>query len=226
MENISTARLNLIASVFGAVLICVLCFGGCSKSVTSVSNVNSVPDSSEHDFQEQANRPPTAKTLWAMADVLAAQGRDPECEFVLKRIINEYPEFAPAYNSLAELQMRRQRTDAAIKTLDSALGINPEDPVVLNNLGMCRIVRGEYENALKVFTKAAGIAPENARYRANMAVAMGLLGRYEEALALFKQVVPEDQAERNLSVLREAEGATRPAPATKSETPDLQKPSK
>ncbi|TKJ37323.1 MAG: hypothetical protein CEE38_07415 [Planctomycetes bacterium B3_Pla] len=226
MENISTARLNPTVLVCGAVLICVLCFGGCSNPAASDSNVSSVPDKAEHDFQVQADRPPTAKTLWAMADVLAAQGRDAECEFVLKRIINEYPEFAPAYNSLAELQMRRQRTDTAIKTLDSALDINPEDPVVLNNLGMCRIVLGEYENALKMFTRAAGVAPENARYRANMAVAMGLLGRYEEALALFKQVVPEDQAKHNLNVLREAEGAAKPAPATTSETPDLQEASK
>jgi Flp pilus assembly protein TadD len=68
--------------------------------------------------------------------------------------------------------------------------------------------------------------PENAKYRANMAVALGLMGRYEESLSLFKQVLPKDQANHNLSVLREAEGTTRPSPATTSKTPDLQEASK
>jgi Flp pilus assembly protein TadD len=179
-------------------------------------------DDSELAFQEQANRPPTAKTLCAMADILAAQGRDSECEFVLKRIIQEHPRFLAAHNSLAELQMRQGRTNAAIETLQNGLSIHPEDPVLLNNLGMCRIVRGDYENALEMFTKAAGIMPENAKHRANMAVALGLMGRDEESLSLFKQVLPEDQANHNLSVLQEARGIAKPAPAVPSETPDLQ----
>lgn len=197
-----------------------LCYSGCSESASSGSNIDSVLDNSEHEFQKQANRPPTAKTLFAMADILATQGRDSECEFVLKRIIQEYPKFLPAYNNLAELQMRQGRTNAAIGTLQSALRIDSADPVLLNNLGMCWIVRGDYENALEMFTKAADIMPENARYRANMAVALSLMGREDESLSLFKQVLPEEQANHNLNVLREARKVVKPAPEGSSKTPD------
>jgi Flp pilus assembly protein TadD len=139
-----------------------------------------------------------------MAGILGTQGRDSECEFVLKRIIQEYPQFLPAYNKLAELQMRQRRVNEAIDTISSGLRIHSRDPVLLNNLGMCWLVRRDYETALGSFTKAAGIMPENTRYRTNMAVALGLMGRDEESLSLFKQILPEDQANDNLAVLREA----------------------
>ena len=199
-----------------------LCVSGCSESAGSGQNTDWAMDKSELEFQSQANNPPTAKTLYTMADILATQGRDSECEYVLKRIIQDNPKFLPAYNSLAELQMRQGKTIAAIETLQHALVINPEDAVLLNNLGMCWIVRRDYETALKMFTKAAGIMPENMKYRANMAVALGLMGRYEESLSLFKQVLPEDQASHNLSVLQGARNIEKPVPVAPSQTRELQ----
>jgi len=144
----------------------------------------------------------------------------------LKKIIQDNPKFLPAYNSLAELQMRRGQTNAAIETLQHALNINPGDAVLLNNLGMCWIVRRDYEDALKMFTRAAGIMPENAKYRANMAVALGLMGRDDESLSLFRQVLPEDQANHNLNVLREARSSEKPASATISQIQCLQEAAK
>ena len=156
----------------------------------------------------------------AIADILATQGRDPECEYVLKRIINENPEYLPAYNSLAELQMRQDRTDAAIRTLHDGLGINPEDPVLLNNLGMCWMVRRDYAAALEMFTKAAGVLPENRKYRANMAVVLGLMDRDEESLSLFRQVLPIELARQNLAVLQKIQTSTEPSRPILIEKPD------
>lgn len=226
MTDIHSGRVVIFILLCMVGFLCILCVGGCSESAASGTNTDWVMDKSEFEFQSQANNPPTAKTLCAMADILATQGRDSECEYVLKRIIQDNPKFLPAYNSLAELQMRQGRTNTAIETLQHALRINPQDTVLLNNLGMCWIVRRDYEDALKMFTKAAGIMPENVKYRANMAVALGLMGRDEESLSLFKQVLPDDQAKHNLSVLRGAEGTTRPSPAMTSWTPDLQNASK
>ena len=185
-----------------------LCLGGCSESVGPASETDWAADSADREFQTQADRPPTAKTLWATAQILATQGKDSECEYILNRIIREDPKFLPARNSLAELQMRQGRTSTAIETLQDALHIQPEDPVLLNNLGMCWIIRRDYEKALEMFNKAAGLSPENTKYRANMAVALGLIGREEESLSLFKQILPEDQANHNLDVLRQAKENT------------------
>ncbi|MHC4457656.1 MAG: tetratricopeptide repeat protein [Planctomycetota bacterium] len=202
MINIRWAKLNRVITFFLPGIIYLLCFGGCSQPASSGAKTHLVPDDSTIEYKVQADRPPTAKTLFAMADIFATQGRDSECELVLNRIIHEYPNFILAYNSLAELQMRHGRINKAIETITSGLRIRSEDPVLLNNLGMCRMIRRDYGKALDMFTKAAGIMPENARYRANMAVALALMGRYDESLSLFKQVLPEEQASQNVSVIR------------------------
>ena len=204
MVNIYIRKLDIVMSLYIVGFLCLLCIAGCSEPAGAGMDKNWATSKSEFGFQTQGNNPPTAKTLCAMAEILAAQGRDSECEYVLKRIIQDNPKFLPAYNNLAELQMRQSRTIAAIETLQDALKINSKDTVILNNLGMCWMVRRDYENALKMFTKAASIMPEKVKYRANMAVALGLMGRDEESLSLFKQVLPEDRANHNLSILRNA----------------------
>jgi Flp pilus assembly protein TadD len=184
---------------------CMVCTVGCSEPDTDW-----VQNDSLSDFDGQANRHPSVKILWAMADILATQGKDSECEFVLKRIIYEHPSFLPADNSLAELKMRQGQTKEAIKALQKGLEIEPETPLLLNNLGMCWIILQDNEIALEMFTKAAGLMPENPKYRANMAVALGLMDRGEESMSLFNQVLPMELAYQNLCVLRETECTSDP----------------
>ena len=204
MMNMRATRLNRVMPVFVLSIICMICFCGCSQPANSATNAYLVPNGSSPQFGNQSEPIPTAKTLYAMANIVAAQGKDSEYEAVMKRIIREYPDFFPVYNDLAELQMRQGRTNEAIETIQSGLRIRPKDTTLLNNLGMCWLVRMEYENALAMFAEAAGIMPENARYRANMAVALSFMGRYEESLSLFKQVLRKEQASHNVRVLQEA----------------------
>jgi serine/threonine-protein kinase len=153
------------------------------------------------------DRPPTARTLYVMADILASQGRDRDSQYYLERVIDEYPAYLAAYNRLAELQMRNRQFDAAIQTLTAGLKVSPDDPVLLNNLGMCRLIQKDYESALSHFTEAAGIAPERTRYRSNMATALVFLDRRDEALALYEQILPKEEALENIKRLCENVGS-------------------
>jgi len=212
MKDFCLATLNrVITAYLAGMFVCALCLIGCSEPAGSGSNASLSPGESEIDFETQANRPPTTKTLYSMAVVLAAQGRDTDCEYVLRRIIQQEPRFLPAYNSLAELQMRQRHIDDAIKTISGGLQLRPQDPVLLNNLGMCWMVRRDYEKALDMFTKAAGVMPANTRYRANMATVLGLMGRDEESLSIFRQILSESQAAHNLNAIREARNKVNPA---------------
>jgi Flp pilus assembly protein TadD len=179
-------------------------FCGCSSPDRAGSGKPSSPGRVTAEAPPPRNLPPNAKTLYSMATILASQGKDTDCEFVLRRCLHEYPRFTPAYNRLAELQMRQGRTNEAVDMLSEALRIRPQDPVLLNNLGMCLLVRKEYGKALDQFTQAAGLVPESEKYRANLATALGLLGRQEESFALLQQVLPEDQAKHNAEILRKA----------------------
>ncbi len=212
MKHSQPAKQGLFPGLCVGGVFVALWLGGCSESAAPAPTTDWVTDRADDEFQTQASQPPTTKTLWATAHILATQGKDSECEYILNRIIREDPGFLPAHSGLAELQMRQGRTNAATETLENALRIQPEDPVLLNNLGMCWIVRRDYEKALEMFNKAAGLVPENTKYRANMAVALGLMGREEESLSLFRQVLPEDQANHNLNVLRQAKESAEQGP--------------
>lgn len=202
----TTLRGISASGTYGALVgsVCTLLFCGCASPTATDTSTKARARQGPGDFETQPDRPPSAKTLYSMAGILAAQGKDSECEFILRRCLREHPRFLPAYNSLAELQMRQGRTNEAVDVLSEALHLRPHDPVLSNNLGMCWLVRREFAKALEQFTKAAGVVPESLKYRANMATALGLLGRQEESLALLQQVLPADQARHNAEVLRKA----------------------
>lgn len=194
-------------------LLCVVLPCGCSQSRNRRPDVHSQFSRNPSEFDQQKDRPASAKTLYSMADILGTQGKDKDCEFVLRRCIQQYPRFTPAYISLAELQMRQGRLTEAIDVLSKALQVRPADPVLLNNLGMCLLIHREYEKALERFIAAAGSAPASERYRANMATSLGLMGRHEEAMSLLRQILPEDKAKSNAEVLRTAHEQQIQAPA-------------
>lgn len=196
------AKLNRIRLFSIVSIICLIYFSGCSESANSKKSKHLSPNYSNAKFEEISEPIPTAKTLYVMATILASQGKDAECEAVMKRIIREYPDFFPVYNSLAELQLRQGRKKDAIETMYGGLRARPEDTTLLNNIGVCQLICMDYENALEMFTKAASIMPENAKYRANMAVTLSLMGHYEESLSLFRQVLSQEDAEYNVNAIR------------------------
>lgn len=155
-------------------------------------------------FDQGSNRSPTEHTLYAMARLFSAEGRDAECESVLVRCIQQYPHFMPPYNDLAGLYVSQRRMEESVRVLNAGLQISPRDPILINNSGMCMLVVGCYDEALRMFSQAAGVVPEDARYRANMAVALAMLGRDTEALSLYEQILSSSDARHNLAILAEA----------------------
>jgi tetratricopeptide (TPR) repeat protein len=163
-------------------------------------------DGAPADAGVGGERSPSVRTLHSMARVLAAQGRDAQCQLVLEKLIREYPDFMPAYVELAELLMRQGQSYDASQVLAVAVGHNPSDPVVQNDLGMALLLADDPAAALEHFEAAIAFAPEDARGKANRAAALGLLGRYEEALEAYLEIVPPEDAHFNLGVLAEASG--------------------
>jgi len=179
-------------------LACIL-IAGCSET-KSGSKLNL----DDHRFESVRDPRPTGKTLVTMANILTAQGKYAQSEGLLRKAIEEEPEFVPAYEHLSELYMHLGKTELAILILDAGLQQSPDNPRLLNNMGMCWLVRKDYDKALDAFVKSAGLMPDKAKYRSNMAVTLALMGRYEEARSLFEQVMTKEESEHNLAILRQA----------------------
>jgi Flp pilus assembly protein TadD len=190
--------LALLAVVSFAVL-----FTGCASEEKYDISPEAV-DESEAEYGEGAHKPPSAKTLYSLSRVLAAQGRYKESGFVLARVIAEHPHYLPAYSELAELYIRDSRVDDAVRVLEGGLALVPDDPVLLNNLGMCHMLKQDYEKAAESFEGASKAMPQLPLYRANLAAAKGMAGEYDESFSLYQEVVSTGNAHYNLGVLCEA----------------------
>jgi Flp pilus assembly protein TadD len=177
---------------------------GCETGQPQTHDHFQAGTAADDQFEAGADLPPTPRTLHAMATMLAAHGRDEPAVYVLTRLLNEHPQFLPAYCDLAEVHARHGRVEQAISALQSGRRVAPDDAVIASNLGLCWMLQSDYAKALEQFDQAVALAPDNALFHANRATALGLLGRDEECLRAYAQVLPPDQARHNLRVLREA----------------------
>ena len=179
--------------------------------ITETTRRGDNPASGDPAFDSMDNQPASPSTLHALARILASQGRDDECERVLEQIIQRDPDYVPAYSDLAELYLRRNHVDDAIKALSTGLARSPGNPVLLNNMGMCQLLKDDYGPALEMFTKASAANPKESLYLANQAMALGMLERYDEAAAIYRMILATPKEVRhNIEVLRNAHLRLRP----------------
>ncbi len=192
---------------------------GLALALTAITGLvplgcESLPDYSQQpelnpiqdEFTAGKDRVPTAQTLYSMSRLLVVRHREAQAEYVLTRIIDEHPNFIPAYNDLAELQMRNDSTNDAMATLAMGLALDPQNPVLLNNSGVCLMVSEDYAGALDQFTAASHAASHVPRYHANRGVVLALMGEYDQALEVLLGVLPHEDAHRNLGMICRANG--------------------
>jgi Flp pilus assembly protein TadD len=200
-----------------------VCLSGCQtkeppRNPAGVGRTRPSGDTPPESFDAAAGKPPTAATMYSLAQILAAQGNITRCVGVLRNLIQSYPDCAPAYNALAEAYLTLDRGHDAIDTLTAGVARHPKDPVLLNNLGMAHFLSDDFESALVYFDRATQVRPEDATYRSNKASALGMLGRNAEAAALFRKHLRQSDVHENVDVLIRARRAAQAEAAARSTT--------
>lgn len=157
-------------------------------------------------FGSGGDRPPTPRTLHMMAKLINENGRTDQAEYVLSRIIDDSPEYLPAYVELADIYIGAGRFAEARDTLRGARFMAPNDAVIANNLGVLLLREGTYAEASEAFHAAVTHDPSEARYHANLAVSYAMAGKFNEAFAAWAMVLPPEEVFWNLAVVAEAQG--------------------
>jgi tetratricopeptide (TPR) repeat protein len=185
---------------------------GCASNQRASSSQPEVTytmqSASEAAFELGEDRPPTPRTLHALARIFTAQGRDAEAAAIYERLMKRFPTMRVVFLEMAEMRMRQGATKDAIDVLTEGIAASPDDAILLNNRGMCWLMEENYENALADFTAAAERVPDEPRYTSNRAMALGMAGRYDEALEVYQEVVLPARAHYNLAVICEARNDT------------------
>lgn len=82
---------------------------------------------------------------------------------------------------------REKKYDDAAKTLEQAVALKPNDPVLLNNLGFLYFQMGRYADAVSYLEKTLALDPNRKEAHGNLAYADLKLGRKSEAKAHFER---------------------------------------
>jgi tetratricopeptide (TPR) repeat protein len=98
-----------------------------------------------------------------------------EASKVFKSLINNYPDFAEAYNKLATLLFMQRDYAEAIFECERTLKLNPHHFGAMNGMGMCLYQLARYDEALTSFQRALKIQPYADINREYVARCRGLL---------------------------------------------------
>ena len=95
------------------------------------------------------------------------------------------------------------KNEEARRYYAAALKIVPEEPSVLSNLGLSYMLTRELPQAEETLRRAANQRATDPRVRQNLALVVGLQGRFAEAETIAKGDLPADEAQANVTYLRE-----------------------
>ena len=157
------------------------------------------------DFFEGGDlAPPSASTLQMTGRVLAAKGMFDQAEYVLTRLLREYPDDLAAYTELAELLVGQGRILDGVRILQEGLQRFPGNAIILNDLGMCRLLQRNLPEATEAFKEAMASDPGDAVYIGNCALVTALAGDEKGARLLWSRVASPDEVRANLALAKEA----------------------
>jgi len=149
------------------------------------------------------DHPKDRGVLAAYGKALAADGQfEPALQAVRRAQTPEYPDWKLVSAEAAILDQLGQNAEAR-NLYTRALGLKPDEPSILSNLGMSYVLTGDLKAAETHMRRAAAMPNADSRVRQNLALVVGLQGRFAEAEALAQQEMSPDQAQANVTYLRQ-----------------------
>lgn len=141
--------------------------------------------------------------LAAYGKALAANGQlEPALDAVRRAQTPEYPDWKLVSAEGAILDQLGQR-DEARQLYRKAQDLKPNEPTILSNLGMSYLLEGDLRTAETYLRSAASQPTADSRVRQNLALAVGLQGRFDEAEKIASQELSPEQAQANVTYLRQ-----------------------
>ena len=149
------------------------------------------------------NYPKDRDVLAAYGKALAANGQfEPALDAVRRAQTPEYPDWKLVSAEGAILDQMGQR-DEARQDYRKALELKPNEPSILSNLGMSYVLEGDLRTAETYMRTASQQPNADSRVRQNLALVVGLQGRFDEAEKIASQELSPEQAQANVTYLRQ-----------------------
>lgn len=116
-----------------------------------------------------------------MANLLIDIGELDRAEETLRAVLAAEATYAPAWNSLGGILLRRKDLVGAHRALSKALELEPEFAEAMHGMARCLFKMGDLEAALQRFEAVIARRPDDLSARTELARALQHLGRFKEA---------------------------------------------
>jgi Flp pilus assembly protein TadD len=147
--------------------------------------------------------PTERQVLAAYGKALAASGElEPALDAVRRAQTPEYPDWKLVSAEAAILDQLGQSAEAR-GLYRRALDMKPGEASILSNLGMSYLLEGDLKTAETYMRQASQAPGADSRVRQNLALVVGLQGRFDEAEDIARRELSPDQANANVTYLRQ-----------------------
>lgn len=148
-------------------------------------------------------KPNDAMVVAEVGKVRLASGQLPNAVSLLQRAVELDPADWKSRSALGVAYDRLGDSAKAEEAYRAALGISPNNPVVLNNLALSRVLANDLAGARELLQRAVASSRSDVRVRQNLALLYALSGNMAQAEALTLQDLPPDLARATLAYYRE-----------------------
>ena len=147
----------------------------------------------------------------AVARLYEESGKLAEAEQQYQAALKENPNHLPALLGYAQLKLRLERPDDALRLYQRAAKAHPQQAAVHNNIGLCYARQGKPDEAIAALNRAIQLDPKNPLYRNNIAAVLVDRDRLREAYIYLRETHGDAAAYYNIGYLLNKRGQTQAA---------------
>ncbi|EAE8035813.1 TPA_asm: hypothetical protein GEK33_11880 [Listeria monocytogenes] len=127
---------------------------------------------------------------------LAEEDSASACD-ILRKVIDEKPNFWPAYNQLASLYFEQLKEEEGVRVLSDLLARNPGNLLGICDLFIYHFYKGNRKEADALYLELRDVLPVLAHHKEKLGLIHAMMGNYEEADDLLEQVADLEVTERS-----------------------------
>lgn len=140
----------------------------------------------------RAQNPHDPEIDWRLARLYASQADTESARQFLADALRKKPDYTDAILFLAQLELDDGNLGEAIRSVQTAVYFEPQNPVLLYQLGILLLQDESFESAQRAFEEAVRFSPEFSNALFFLAQARAFLGAFEEAAALMTKLAAEN----------------------------------
>lgn len=196
-----------IIVVFSHIFIILFIIGGCSVFKKAATQEQESQRENETTKIEEKKLTPgeeiEVSTTFIEANKQKILGNLVAAADLFKECIKKDSKHDPSYFELAKINAAMELSDDAIKNLQKAININPENVWYQIYLAKIYQSRSQYEKAGEVYQKISNNHPDDLEYMYDWAMIELLAHNYEEALKLYNRIEEKIGISEEISIQKE-----------------------